>query len=354
MSPPATPRRSRIPAIFIAAALAVPCGHAQDGQTVDIGKMLQELRQLREQTTAKAKTDKLRAIQEVSAAAASGESAVLVWEKAMMATHFDGVTKEATAFKAWRDGEGEALKEPEARNAARLYFQWLALTLQRSSGTPVKDLLPAVVNYTKELSQDQVMIDNLEDSIKREKEKAEGKRKDRKSNDADVKKMHDSILNKPLGGSMVVQWLKIGEWVAVEKWEGTPGSYDGIFEKILLPELRAQHDQRVLEYWDLKIRRESENASKSKLEFERDKFHSGRLPTLLWKRASDLAQIGFKNRAATDMFNLIRKYPTHPDAAEWMGKLEEMLMPPIPAPATVPVPGAPVAPPAVVAPLPAR
>jgi len=356
MPPLATPRRSHILALFAAAALTFPCAHAQDGQTVDIAKMIQELRLLRDQTATKVKADKLRAIQEVNAAAASGESAVNAWEKAVMATQFDGVTKEATAFKAWRDGEGEALKEPEAKNAARLYFHWLALTLQRSTGTPVKDLLPAVVNYTKELAQDQAMSESLEDSIKREKEKADGKHgKDRQSNDADVKKMHDSILGKPLAGSMVVQWLKLGEWVAVEKWEGTPGNYDGIFEKILLPELRAQHDQRVLEYWDLKIRREIENASKSKLEFEREKFNSGRLPTLLWRRASDLAQIGFKNRAATDMFNLIRKYPTHPDATEWMGRLEEMLMPPAPvptAPALVPV--APVAPPAVVAPPPAR
>lgn len=362
MSSPATPRRFQTLALLIAAALAVPCARAQDGQTVDIAQMLQALRQLREQTTTKAKADKQRAIQEVSAAAASGESAVIAWEKAVMATHFDGVTKEATAFKAWRDGEGEALKEPEAKNAARLYFQWLALTLQRSSGTPVKEMLPSILNYTKELLNDQAAMDSLEDTISREKERAAGKRgPQRKSNDGDVKKMHDSILNRPLGGSMVVQWLKLGDWVAVEKWEQSPGNYDGIFDKIILPELRAQRDQRVLEYWDMKIKRESENASKSKLEFDRDKFNTGRLPHLLWKRASDLALLGFKNRAANDMFNLIRKYPTHPDAGEWMGKLEEMLMPPVPAlpavaPAapTAPAPVAPVAPSASVVPPPVR
>ena len=108
MNPLKTTRRSL--AVIIAAMLAVPCARAQqDGQTVNIGEMLQQLRQLREQTAIKTKADKQRAILEVSAAAASGESAVSVWEKAVMATQFDGVTKEATAFKAWRDGEGEAL-----------------------------------------------------------------------------------------------------------------------------------------------------------------------------------------------------------------------------------------------------
>ena len=361
MNPLTTPRRSL--ALVVAALLAVPCARAQDGQTVNIGEMLQQLRQLREATATKTKADKLRAIQEVSSAAASAESAVIAWEKAVMATQFDGVTKEQSAFKAWRDGEGEALKEAEAKNAARLYFQYLALTLQRSSGTPAKDMLPAVINYTKELLADQAAMENLDDTITREKERAGGKHgAQRKSNDADVKKMHDSILHRGLGGSIVVQWLKLGEWVNVENWEGTPSNYDGIYEKTILPELRLQHDQRVLEYWDLKIKREGDNAAKSKLEFEHDKFLTQKLPVLLWKKAAEMAGLGMKNRAATEMFAIIRKYPTHPDAGSWMGRLEEMLMPAAPAPATLPataVPAAtsapaPAAPPAGTVPPPVR
>ena len=352
---PLTPSRRSL-AVVIAALLAMPCARAQDGQAVDIGQMLQQLRQLREVTATKTKADKQKAIQEVTAAAASAEGAVNAWEKAVMATQFDGVAKEATAFKAWRDGEGEALKEAEAKNAARLYFQWLALTLQRSSGTTVKDLLPSILNYTKELMNDQAMMENLDDTITREKERAAGKRgNQRKSNDADVKKMHDSILHRPLGGSIVVQWLKLGEWVNVEKWEGTPSNLDGIYEKTILPEMRVQRDQRVLEYWDMKIKREGDNAAKSKLEFEHDKFLTQKMPVLLWHKAADMAVLGMKNRAATEMFNLIRKYPSHPDAAEWMGRLEEMLLPAAPAaaaPATsAPIP-APAVPAAPVAPLP--
>ena len=328
-------------ALALAALLAVPCARAQDGQTVDIGQMLQQLRQLRETTATKTKADKQKAIQEVASAAASGESAVNAWEKAVMATQFDGVAKEQSAFKAWRDGEGEALKEAEAKNAARLYFQYLALTLQRSSGTPVKDLIPALVNYAKDLQADQAGMDNLDDTIKREKERADAKRGNpRKTNDAEVKKMHDSILTKALGGSVPVQWLKLGEWVNVDKWEGTPSNLDGIYEKTILPEWRTQKDQRVLEYWDLRIKREGDSAAKSKLEFEHDKFLTQKMPALLWKKAVDMAAVGMKNRAATEMFTLIRKYPSHPDATAWMTQLEGLLLPA----AAVPVAPAPAAP----------
>ena len=206
-------------------------------------------------------------------------------------------------------------------------------------------MIPSVINYTKELLADQAAIENLDDSIKRDKEKEKGKHgMQRKSNDGEVKKMHDNILNKGLGGSVVVQWLKLGEWVNVAGWEGTPGNFDGIYEKIILPELRTQRDQRVLEYWDMKIKREGDRAAKSKLEFEHDKFLTQKLPKLQWGKAADMAVLGFKNRAATEMFALIRKHPQHPDAGDWMGRLEEMLMPPAPAPATVPATTAPAAP----------
>jgi hypothetical protein len=343
----------RRPALIALAVtvLTLPGAFAQDGQTVDANQMLQQLKQLKEQSVTKTKADKQRAIQEVSNAAASAEGAYNAWEKAIMATKFDGLNKEATAFKAWRDGEGEAYKEPEVKNAMRLYFQWLSITLQRSSGTKVKDLMPALIAYTRDLAADGIMIDNHSEDLKHEREKearrggpggggpggggpgGNGGRGD------NVRKVHDEILGKPLGGSMVVEWLKLGEWVNVKEWEGTPGDFDGIFETIILPELRAQKDQRALEYWDIRIKRESERASQSKLEFERDKFNTLKMPTLLWKKATEMSNVGLRNRAATEMMNMIKAYPNHPDLANWMTQLEALLTAPA-NPVTPPTPAA--------------
>ncbi len=346
MSPLAHSRFSRILALLAAAACGLPGARAQDGQPVDAAQMLQALRQLRDQTAVQTKASKQKTLQEVSAAATNGENAVLAWEKAVMATQFDGMTKEAAAFKAWREAEGEALKETEAKNAARLYFIWLSLTLQRSAGLTVKELLPALLNYTKELANDQATMEALEESMRRDKERGDGKHGgQRKAGDHEVKKMHDSILNRPLSGSIVVQWLKIGPWVAVENWEETPGNLDGIFEKVILPELRAQRDPRLLDYWDNRIKREGDHAMRAKLEFERDKFLNFRLPVLSWRKTAEYVVLGQKNRAVTEMLGVIRKYPTHPSAGEWMAKLEEMLAPPAPS-AAVPSPSQPLPSPA--------
>jgi hypothetical protein len=67
---------------------------------------------------------------------------------------------------------------------------------------------------------------------------------------------------------------------------------------------------------------------KSKLAFEIEKFNTQRRPALLWSRAQDLLAIGQKNRAATEMFGIIRSSPTSPELPAWIAALESVLAPP--------------------------
>lgn len=329
-------------ALLLAALLAAPPLHAQqDAPPVDVGQLLQALRTLREQQTVQVKTQKQNALQQISAVANSPERAILFWEEAIRTTQFDGMTKEGAQFRAWKEGEGEALKERAVANAVHLHLTWLALTLQRSSGAEVKDLLPAIVNYTKELSVDEAMMDALSDEMKKEREAAAiappggGNRRNqqpqRRSSDAEIKRAHDNILKRNLGASPVVKWMNLNEAINVAKWENNPSDFDGIYEKIILPELRAQRDVRALEYWDIKLKKEADAATRSKLAYEVEKFNTQRRPTLLWSRAEELAQLGQKNRAVGEMFNLIKTYPAHPSAGNWITTLEQTLMPPAPA-----------------------
>ena len=70
--------------------------------------------------------------------------------------------------------------------------------------------------------------------------------------------MHDHILRRALGSSPIVQWLKLEDFINVDKWEQQPGDLDGIYNQIVLPELRTMRDPRVLDYWDLKLKKEAD------------------------------------------------------------------------------------------------
>jgi hypothetical protein len=322
-----------LPAVAVSLALLVPArAEVSDAPPVDTANLIKELAKLREAQTVQSKTARQTALQQVNSAAASAERAVAVWEDAVRAVQFNGAPKEGAGFREWKEKEGDALSAPLARNAARLFFVWLGLTIQRDGGATVKDLMPSVIAYTRELIADQQAVDALEDSMRREKELAATNNRrppsaQHKPSDDQVRKMHDHILRRPMTASPVVQWLKLGDFLNPDKWEKQPGDLDGIYNTILLPELRAQHDPRVLEYWDLRLRREGEAAAKTKLAFDLEKFTTQRRPTLLWSRAQDALAIGQKNRAIGEMFALIKANPQHPEVAGWIATLESLLAP---------------------------
>ncbi|MDB6172165.1 MAG: hypothetical protein JWL59_1476 [Chthoniobacteraceae bacterium] len=305
-----------------------------DASPVDIAQLLQSLKTMKEQHAAQIKANKIKAISDVQSAAGSGPAAAAAWEEAVRQVQFNGAPRENVQFREWKQKDGEALEEKEAQNAARLYFNWLHITLQRSSGVPVKDLLASVIQHTKEVTADQVAMDAFSERLKHEKElaatnkrpAAKGKTKD----EEEVKRMHDQIIKTGLAGSVPVQALKIGDFVNVTGWEQSPGNVEGIFQNVILPELRLEKDARVLEFWDMKIKREGEAAARTGLSFESDKFTQTRRPELLWKKAQDELLLGQKNRAITDMFTLIKSFPTHPSAGAWVTRLEQVLLPPAP------------------------
>jgi hypothetical protein len=326
----------------------------QDLPPINVNQLLNALHTMSDQQAQASKTQKLTAYQQISAAANSPERAVGLWEEAVRATQMEGAGKEGTQFKLWKDGEGELFKEREVQNAVHLHLEWLALTLQHSAGTTVKEMLPSVMAYIHELVADQAWMDALEDTVKKDAPGVNKVRAAKAKDDVAIRKTHDSVLNHGLGNSVVVQWLKLGDAVNVDQWENNPNNLDGIYKNIVQPELRAEKDQRVFEYWDYKLKKEADAASKTRLSFEMDKFNTLRMPVLLWNRIQEYAVVGQKNRAMTEMFNLIKKYPTHPSAPDWISTLEALAAP-TDAPATTALPApAPAAAPTAAAPEPAN
>lgn len=322
---------NKIFAVYLTSATLTLASFAEDAAPVNANTILQELRHLSDQRDKLLSQQRQTALVQVTAAAASADQAVGLWEDAVRAVQFDGVPKENAAFRDWKENQGAGLHGPAAKGAARLFFSWLSLTMQREAGASVKDLLPRLIAYTQDLAADRRMADALGDSIDKQKEAAQGGRHavpQPKPTSEQVKRMHDQILNTALAGSAVVQWLNLGPFVQVEKWEAKPGNLDGIFTNIILPELRDERDPRVLEYWDVRLKEEANDASDSKLSFEIDKFNNERRPRLLWNQAEDMMLIGQKNRGITQMFNLVKTYPRHPDADNWISKIESLLAPP--------------------------
>ena len=351
---------------LIVAALSVPAfAQLNDAPPVDLKQVLQGLRQFKEQNETGLKTRRNAAYQQITAAASSLDKAAAYWTDAVLAVQFAGVDHQTAAVRDWKQNEGEGLKAKEGANAARLHLVWLGLTIQHSAGAETKQLLPSVIDFTKQLEADDAAIAHVAELIDKAKAAKRPGPNKALSGETHAKKIHDSILKMSVTSSPVAKRLQIadllgdvakkkkrGEDAAPASWETVPGNVNGIYNAIILPEFRATKDPRLLEYWDMMIRKEQEGIYAGMPDFEERQWSQVKRPAMLWSRAQDLLLIGQRNRAVTEMYNLIKAFPQHPDSAGWIAQLEGLIASPVqatPSAATILNSGT-VAPPATIPP----
>jgi hypothetical protein len=330
---------------LIVASLSVPAlAQLNDAPPVDLKQLLTGLKQFKEQNETGLKTRRNAAYQQIMAAAASNEKAAAFWADAVLAVQFAGVDHQTQAVRDWKQGEGEGLKLKECANAARLHLAWMGLTIQHSAGAETKQLLPSVIDFTKQLEADGAGIERVSEQIDKLKGNAKkGAPNKALSEDTHAKKLHDSILKTSVTASPVAKRLQIADLLGdvgkrrkrgeknedgeATGWETVPGNVNGIYHTIILPEFRDSKDPRLLDYWDMTIRKGQESIYAGMPDFEEKQWSQVKRPSLLWSRAQDQVLIGQRNRGITEMYNLIKAFPQHPDAAGWIGQLEALAAP---------------------------
>jgi hypothetical protein len=327
----------QIAPVFLALTVAASAQSQSDSLPPDTAQILQFLKTLKEQQTQQVRSTKQKILQEAQASAATPTAASSAWVEAVRQTQFEGAEKEGAQFRAWKDAEGAAFSDLVVQRATQLYFRWLAITMQRSMGTPTKDLMPQIIQHTKDVAAEKTAMEALAERMKKEKELASsrmhGNRKDTSREDERTRRMHDQVLKTSLNNAPPVKALRAEELVKVENWEMSAGDVEGIFNNIVLPELRAARDPRIFEYWDMKIKKEGD-AVKDKAAFDQEKFAKEVYPQLLWNRAQEYIVLGQPNRALGEMFKVVKGYPQHPSLGAWIGQIENLLSPkPTPPPA---------------------
>ena len=351
--------------VLSATAAALLSHHAlaqvMDAPPMDPRQLLEALKQLREQNESGIKNRRASAYQQVVSAAGSPERAVAFWKEAVKAVQFEGAAKEGSKIADWRDGDGEALSDRLCANAVRLHLNWLAINLQHTAGAETKALLPKVVEHVHSVQAALLAAEQFAENLDKAKERGPSSPGAKRSVNEDgiVKRVHDQLMRTPIGSSPVARWLQIGDLLGERKgkgngggggWEQVAGNVDGIYNSVILPEYRASKDPRLLEYWDMVLKRETDRAAQRKLDVEQRDWTQVKRPSILWNRAQDVLLLGQKNRALGEMFNLIKTFPQHPDAGNWLTHLEGLVAPQpaaaAPAPAANPT-GA-VTPPAAV------
>ncbi len=306
MRPPRTQSLKLYATLAAVATAQSLAAMAQDSNApIDPKGILSALSVIKTKQSDAEKAQKNKVFHEIQAASSDNSSAVAFLEEAVRATRFQGESREQTQFRDWKKKQADEMKKPAFQTAVRLHLAYLVLTLERANGWTSKQILPSLLSY---IAQAQSASDSL----------------------------GDPMMQHEIGGSIFVTWYQIGSWVQqADDWESKPGNIDGMWQKVILPEMRAQKDPRILDYWGNKLDAESSAATRSGRTFDVERFNTIRRPSLMWQRAQDLLAIGQKNAAVNVMFALIKENPAHPEEASWVAALEGILKPPAPEPASV-------------------
>ena len=283
--------------------------HAQQSlPPVDPAAVLATLKDLKAKQTQSVAREKGQVLDAIHAAAADPAKA---YEQAYLAVEVQGRGgNEGTKMMDWHKQNADLLRDRNFLVALRLELIYLGLTWQRHMGARTRDLLPALYDYTTQVT-------NAADGL------------------ASLK-----LSDRSIDDSLFAKYFQVGPYIAgVPDWETKEFNVDGIFEKTVLPSLRQDKDPHLLACWDTRLQNEAGRVDQRN-GLAVNRFNNVRRPTLLWNRAEDELTLGDQPRAVADMLALLKAHPDHPDFDKWAARLTDVVTPKPDAGAT-PVAGPP-------------
>ena len=302
--------RRLLPLVLAAGVyVGLPVARAQQAPPVDPKAVLAALKDIRTKQTGiitkekagvfaainAALADPAKAYEQALATEQQGQSAPEPARPAdpRMANRPGEIARENNRATEQRKRQGDLMRDRDFVNGLRLQLVYLSLTWQRTMGVKNKDLVPALLDYTSQVTNATDALAPLD------------------------------MFKKSLGESAFVSYFQVGPYISgLPEWSDHPFDVESIFQKTILPELRKAKDPRLLDYWDSHIQAEAARASATQNNLLVTKFNHVRRPSLLWSRAEDEQLLGNGNQAVADMLALVKANPDHPDFDKWASELE--------------------------------
>jgi hypothetical protein len=318
------------PAVFV---LSLVAAHAQmDAPPVNAEAILRELEQIEKQQKQALLSARQSALNQVKVAAASGSAAAGLYEKAIEATLFEGIKNKGGAYADWKSSKAALLRSKEIQEALVLHLRYLALSLERHNSDKPEIFVQPSLAYLNELAAADALF--IKQALAVAQPPSSDRDREQLALNREAIKLKDELLNKPLTDSIFVKWLRLGPSLPKgDDWELTPGNLSGILDKNVRVALRAAKNPALLPTYELEMKFLADRVSSSRRDHDATEFNTVTRPRLQLARANDMAELGQKNRAVTEIFLLVKTYPQHPDFGRWLQRVRELLVPANSAPA---------------------
>ena len=196
----------RLVGLGVFLSLSVLHAQQQDVSAPNAEAVLKEIEGLEQKQKKGKESERNTLIKQIQSAAASGSAAGSFYTQAVGEVQFKGKKDGVEAFIAWKKAHADLLRSKEMQTALLLHLKYLLMSLQRKDMEKPETLLPPVNAYLNEL----ISCDDLFANQKAPTDETRG------------------LLDKPVGQTVIAQWLPLGEWLPDDKtWESRPGNVPG-------------------------------------------------------------------------------------------------------------------------------
>lgn len=343
----------KVPASTVAPAPAAgaspgavkPATDPNDISAEEVEGLLRQLRKMRAGLDAEGRRAVAEALKALGPASSSSAEAVSLWLASVRAMEFDKLNRKSADFEEWRKKNDDKLHDAGFANALRLQCRYLKLCLEADTPEKAAAAGPAIVAL-------------VEEAIKAMPQCAQ----------------YAPLLREDAFSSVTAKKLGV-EKQCPEGWSKALLSLDGHFERFSA-DARASNPASLPALWEVRLRLERAHAEaldqtarvqrrkrapeapgrrpSTARDSSRDEsdtkyveaFETDKYPSLLWAMGEDYYKAGMRRRGIEALFGVLRKYPKHTKASEWVDRVTTMaeeLAAEGKAPATATAGGAPAA-----------
>lgn len=276
------------------------------------------------------------------------KAAVELFAKSHKMVNFDRKERPESEFRDWEDQQKDTFRDPRFLEGLMTQLRWLALSCEAAEADELKDVFPALLAYVDGLSR--------------------------------LTELPGPQLLQGVDNSIFAEAYQLRELLSKnESWEMVPINIGGIYDKTILPHLRAEEPESLIGAWDRRIAQETQMvAFFSNLEeqgnnrddrraagnqarqlqqgrggnlvraYDEYDFRMNTLPTLQWRRYRDMALHVDAVQGVAGMLAQVKANTEHPKVSDWLDDLAQVVEQVSGSPGGTPAPAS--SPPAVARP----
>ena len=297
-------------------------------QTASILKQLDDI----EGKFTKSRGDVLgTALARLKTASTSEKDALELYIACYKTEHFDKLALKQTDFQEWKSRQDDHFKDPEFLGALLLQARFLVLALE---GQDAKEKeMPGLILALQNFINDEIrvisssVIHTTTGAVKdNDKNKKPPTRQGAPAGRAFDSSQLLRTLRDTIQESEYCKAYQLEDYLTRQDWAYVPLEVGSIYENVILPYYVDKKPTELSAQWDLRIKSQLALKAATFTDVEYQTYYKERYPEMLWDKAKYL--LG-KNvdpvKSLADMLKVIRDYPSHPKAGDWIKEIRGMV-----------------------------